>query len=159
MFCNWLWMACTDDCSLSILDFSSSIESLTDCTWPDAESTFPLIASFCAASFCCSVSMVFCIRAALSAVCCARVWRVVKRVSSVDCSLCTMSNNCWTWVWRAMISFEAARAGTGAKLTTAASRAAARRRLRIVRAFIIKSPEPLPVISCNCQRNGEKVKP
>ena len=110
MFCNWLCRACTDDCSLSSLDFSSSIESLTDCTWPETESTFPLMASFCAASFCCSVSMVASILAALSAVCWARVWTVVKRVSSVDCSLCTMSSNCWTCVWRAMISLEAARA-------------------------------------------------
>ena len=100
--------------SLAIRVFSSSTESLSDWTWPEAVSILPLSASFCWLIFCCRAFTVCVIWLALSAVCSTRCCRTPNRVSRVDWRRCTISRSCCTWVCSAMISFEAACARTGA---------------------------------------------
>ena len=58
--------------SLAIRVFSSSTESLRDCTCPEAVSILLLTASFCWFSFCCRAFTVCVIWLALSAVCSTR---------------------------------------------------------------------------------------
>ena len=48
MFCNCACKSWIDLSSLAMRDFNSSTESFSDCTWPEAVSSLPLIASVCA---------------------------------------------------------------------------------------------------------------
>ncbi len=57
----------------------------------------------------------------------------------VDCSRCTISSNCCTWVCSSTISFETACAGTAAGTKRKISAAEARRRLRVMRSFLHSS--------------------
>ena len=115
MFCNCACKSWTVLSSLAMRVFNSSTESFSDCTWPLTVSTLPPTASFCVLIFCCRSFTVALICLAWSAVCCARFCSTPKRVSSVDCSRCTMSSSCCTCVCSSMISFDTACAGTAPK--------------------------------------------
>ena len=120
------WIALS---SLAMRDFSSSTESLSDCICPEAVSSLPPRASFCGVQL--LLQRVH-RRAHLRGL----VGRLLRKVlqhaealSKVDCSRCTMSSNCCTWVCSSMISFDAACAGAAAVASTRQT-AAARRRVR-----------------------------
>ena len=140
MFCSCVCKSASVLSSLAMRAFSSSTESFSDCICPDTASILPLTASLCAFSFCCRLFTAAVIWLASSAVCSARCCNTPKRASSVDCSRCTLSSNCCTWVCSSTISFEVACAGAVVATKRRPNDAAASRRLRITPEFCILRP-------------------
>ena len=119
--------------SLAMRDLSSSTESFSDCICPESASVFPLTASLCVFTCFCRAFTAAVIWLAWSAVCCSQVLHQGKSlVSTVDCSLCTMSISSCTCVCSSTVSFETACAGMPADARIRANAAAARMRFRML---------------------------